>query len=47
MTEGCSGAELENIINLAALQCVRNAKMRGESVICISNKELFDFISEF
>lgn len=36
MTDGFSGAELENVINLAALQSIRAAKARNQKEICIT-----------
>lgn len=47
LTQGLAGAELENIVNLAAMQCVRRARINKAESSVLSGDEFFGFVKVF
>lgn len=45
LTEGMSGAELENIVNLAALASVKKALKLKSKVAKLQGKDLVEFVT--
>ena len=48
LLEGCSGADIENITNLVALQVVRKARIQEKlEEVCISPEDFREGVNEF
>ena len=47
ITDGFSGAELENVVNLTALQTLRKARIQRKREVRIEAKEFRDFAVDF
>lgn len=45
--DGCSGAEIENLVNLVALQVVRQSRIQKRSGPVIEAKDLFEAVETF